>query len=46
VYVHGLAGTIAGERSGRSGVVAWDVAEALPLAWERISAGEDADWLG
>ena len=46
VYVHGLAGTVAGRRKGRAGVVAWDVAEALPLAWERISAGERADWLG
>jgi ADP-dependent NAD(P)H-hydrate dehydratase / NAD(P)H-hydrate epimerase len=45
VYVHGLAGTVAGERRGRSGVVAWDVAEALPGAWERISAGEVTDWL-
>ncbi|HEY7873528.1 MAG TPA: NAD(P)H-hydrate dehydratase, partial [Actinomycetota bacterium] len=46
VYVHGLAGTVAGERSGPAGVVAWDVAEALPGAWARISAGEDHDWLG
>jgi NAD(P)H-hydrate epimerase len=45
VYVHGLAGSIAGERVGPSGVVAWDVAEALPEAWERIAAGERADWL-
>jgi ADP-dependent NAD(P)H-hydrate dehydratase / NAD(P)H-hydrate epimerase len=45
-YVHGLAGTVAGERTGRAGVVAWDVAEALPGAWSRISAGEDHDWLG
>jgi hydroxyethylthiazole kinase-like uncharacterized protein yjeF len=45
VFVHGLAGTIAGERGGRSGVVAWDVAEMLPRAWERIAAGEAFDWL-
>jgi NAD(P)H-hydrate epimerase len=31
-FVHGVAGSIAGERVGRSGVVAWDVAEALPAA--------------
>jgi NAD(P)H-hydrate epimerase len=36
-YVHGLAGTIAGERVGPSGVVAWDVAEALPEAVRRIT---------
>jgi NAD(P)H-hydrate epimerase len=35
-YVHGLAGTIAGERVGPSGVVAWDVAEAIPEAVRRI----------
>lgn len=45
-YVHGLAGTIAGRERGAAGVVAWDVAEALPLAWDRIAAGESADWLG
>ncbi|MEA2499765.1 MAG: ADP-dependent NAD(P)H-hydrate dehydratase / NAD(P)H-hydrate epimerase, partial [Actinomycetota bacterium] len=36
-YVHGLAGTIAGERVGPSGVVAWDVAEAIPEAVRRIT---------
>ena len=46
VYVHGLAGTIAGERVGPSGVVAWDVAESLPEAWSLIAAGDRADWLG
>jgi NAD(P)H-hydrate epimerase len=46
VYVHGLAGTIAGRSAGRAGVVAWDVAESLPLAWERVAAGERDDWLG
>ena len=35
-YVHGLAGTIAGERVGPSGVAAGDVAEALPAAVEAI----------
>lgn len=45
-YVHGLAGTLAGRDGGPAGVVAWDVAEALPQAWERIAAGERVDWLG
>jgi NAD(P)H-hydrate epimerase len=35
-YVHGVAGAVAAERSGASGVVAWEVAEALPEAVERI----------
>lgn len=35
-YVHGVAGSVAALRSGSSGVVAWDVAEALPEAYERI----------
>ena len=35
-YVHGLAGQVAAARIGASGVVAWDVAEALPEALERI----------
>lgn len=32
VFVHGLAGTLAGRSAGGRGVVAWDVAEALPGA--------------
>ena len=36
VYVHGVAGALAAERVGRSGVLAWDVAEALPAAVEHI----------
>jgi len=32
VFVHGLAGTGAGRSAGGRGVVAWDVAEALPQA--------------
>ena len=31
-YVHGLAGTIAGRENGGRGVMAWDVAEAIPEA--------------
>jgi NAD(P)H-hydrate epimerase len=38
-YVHGLAGDIAAERVGGRGAVAWDVAEALPVA---IAQLEDA----
>ncbi len=37
-FVHGLAGSVAGANLGATGVVAWDVAEALPeaidLVWE------------
>jgi NAD(P)H-hydrate epimerase len=36
-YVHGLAGTVAGETVGPSGVVAWDVAEAIPETIRRIT---------
>ncbi|HZK52390.1 MAG TPA: NAD(P)H-hydrate dehydratase, partial [Actinomycetota bacterium] len=32
VFVHGLAGTLAGRSAGGRGTVAWDVAEALPAA--------------
>lgn len=35
-YVHGVAGSVVAGRSGASGVVAWDVAEALPEVVERI----------
>jgi NAD(P)H-hydrate epimerase len=38
-YTHGIAGRIAGERVGPPGVVAWDVAEALPEAVRRITGG-------
>ena len=32
VFVHGLAGGVAGVSAGGRGIVAWDVAEALPAA--------------
>ncbi len=35
-YVHGLAGSVAGERVGRLGVIASDVADALPEAIELL----------
>ncbi|MGH2747243.1 MAG: NAD(P)H-hydrate dehydratase [Actinomycetota bacterium] len=35
-YVHGLAGKIAAQDAGRTGVVAWDVAEALGEAVELV----------
>jgi hydroxyethylthiazole kinase-like uncharacterized protein yjeF len=37
-YVHGVAGSLAARANGPSGVVAWDVAEALPAAF-RAAAG-------
>jgi hydroxyethylthiazole kinase-like uncharacterized protein yjeF len=36
-YVHGLAGALAGERIGQGGLVAWDVAEAIPEAMDLIA---------
>jgi len=36
-YVHGEAGAMAARRHGTNGVVAWDVAEALPAAMASIS---------
>ena len=38
-HVHGLSGSIAAERTGEPGIVAWDVAEALPEAMEIIRDG-------
>ena len=39
-YVHGLAGAVAARRIGGPGVLAWDVAEALPEAIEQtLGAG-------
>lgn len=35
-YVHGLAGSVASDGVGERGVVAWDVAEALPEAMDLI----------
>jgi NAD(P)H-hydrate epimerase len=37
VFVHGLAGTVAGRSTRGRGVVAWDVAEALPAAVGELS---------
>jgi len=37
-YVHGIAGEVAAGAHGETGVVAWDVAEALPEAVRRIRA--------
>jgi NAD(P)H-hydrate epimerase len=36
-YLHGLAGAIASGERGQAGLVAWDVAEALPRAITRLS---------
>ena len=38
-YVHGLAGSLAASGAEDTGVVAWDVAEALPEAMELIRVG-------
>ncbi|MDP9068571.1 MAG: NAD(P)H-hydrate dehydratase [Actinomycetota bacterium] len=37
-YVHGVAGSVAAERVGATGVMAWDVCEALPEAVRRLRA--------
>lgn len=39
VYVHGLAGTLAGTGQAGHGVLAWDVAEALPRALAAVETG-------
>ena len=39
-YVHGAAGSLAAEEHGTNGVVAWDVAENLGRAAERIVEGK------
>jgi NAD(P)H-hydrate epimerase len=40
VYLHGLAGTLAADRVGAgAGVLAGDVADAIPSAWRRLSEG-------
>jgi hydroxyethylthiazole kinase-like uncharacterized protein yjeF len=38
-YVHGLAGAAAAHRRGPGGVLAWDVAEALPEAAQLLQGG-------
>ncbi len=42
-YVHGEAGAMAASRHGVNGVVAWDVAEALPAAMAALSGDRLAD---
>ena len=41
-YVHGEAGAMAASRHGINGVVAWDVAEALPAAIAAVSGDRPA----
>jgi NAD(P)H-hydrate epimerase len=38
-FVHGIAGSVAGERSGASSVVAGEVADALGHALEIVASG-------
>jgi ADP-dependent NAD(P)H-hydrate dehydratase / NAD(P)H-hydrate epimerase len=40
VFLHGLAGEVAGERFGAPGAIAGDVIEAIPEALRRLGAGE------
>ena len=40
VYLHGLAGDVGAARTGERGLIAGDIAEALPQAFGRIEAGE------
>jgi len=40
VYLHGLAGEVAGERFGAPGAIAGDAVEAIPEAFRRLRAGE------
>jgi ADP-dependent NAD(P)H-hydrate dehydratase / NAD(P)H-hydrate epimerase len=42
VYLHGLAGDLAAAERGQAGLVAGDVANALPAAIRRVLAGDDA----
>ena len=39
VYVHGLAGDIARDHDGEIGMIAGDIVDALPDAFEHLSAG-------
>lgn len=41
VYLHGLAGDVAAERVGQASLVATDLIESIPAAYERILAGCD-----
>jgi len=40
VYLHGLAGDVGAAHTGERGLIAGDIAEALPQAFGRIEAGE------
>ncbi|MDE2997448.1 MAG: NAD(P)H-hydrate dehydratase [Gemmatimonadota bacterium] len=43
VYLHGLAGDLCAERTGQAGLIAGDVAAALPGAGRVIETGADKD---
>lgn len=39
VYLHGLAGDLARDHTGPRGMIASDIIQALPAAWQQVSAG-------
>ena len=41
VYLHGLAGDLAAETRGQSGLIAGDIVAALPIAERQVRCGED-----
>jgi NAD(P)H-hydrate epimerase len=43
VFLHGLAGDLAADIQGEQGMVASDVIDALPAAWQRLRERIDSD---
>jgi NAD(P)H-hydrate epimerase len=44
VYIHGFAGDIASEEVGETGIVAGDIANAIPFALSAIRSGQRSVW--